>query len=80
MTASANDVRASYKRFGRVAQSLSEMGVEPEGLEGQYYTVDDALYRDETGWYVLVRPNNNSDGEGRLYFDLETDGNRIEWK
>lgn len=80
MSVTWSSARVEFARQGRVAQRLSEMGVEPQNLKGKYYEIADALYRDEQGWYVVAKPVSKSDSEGRLYFNFESDGKRIEWK
>lgn len=80
MSTAWSAARVEFTRSGKVAQSLSEMGVEPQSLKGSYYEIADALYRDEQGWYVVAKPRSKSDSEGRLYFNFESDGKRIEWK
>jgi len=80
MSTAWSSARVEFARQGRVAQRLSEMGVEPSALKGSYYEIEDALYRDEQGWYVVAKPVSKNDGEGRLYFNFESDGKRIEWK
>ena len=77
MSAASDSARIEHARSGRVAQSLSEMGIE---VKGKYYGLNDAVYRDESGWYVVATPVSEHDGKGKLYFDFETDGTRIEWE
>lgn len=79
MSSAWSSARIEYGRSGRVAQNLGEMGVEPGQLKGQYFQVEDTIYRDEQGWYLVAKAVNGADGTGRLYFNFESDGNRIEW-
>jgi hypothetical protein len=77
MSMARDSARVDHARHYRVALRLSETGIRPKDLAGKYFKIDDALYRDERGWYVVAR--SPDDGQGRMYFDFDTGGSRIEW-
>lgn len=61
------DAEAFQRRDGSLKPALTAMGVARAEFDGTYYTVDDALYRDEVGYYLIARPRHKGDRTARGY-------------
>ncbi|MBX3473394.1 MAG: hypothetical protein KF754_03360 [Planctomycetes bacterium] len=61
------DAEAFQSRDGSLKPALTAMGVARAEFDGTYYTVDDALYRDEVGYYLIARPRHKGDRTARGY-------------